>query len=229
MESILNRIEQVADNEGIKITPFETVIGASKGVFSRAIKRNTDISSKWVTKIVEKYPQYNSEWLLTGRGNMLKSDTSYNKKLIPLYDEVVTIGGTQNQASTHAVLKGSNHEMIDAGDWFPNATAAIRHYEDSMVEYPSGSILVLREIEDRELIFWGKNYVVETEDGRLTKRLQRGEKGYVVGYSSNTERYEDGRLIHEPIELPMRSVRRLFLVLGCISKQFSSGVLEIIN
>lgn len=31
-------------------------------------------------------------------------------------------------------------EEIDAGDWFPEATAAIHHYGDSMVEYPSGSI-----------------------------------------------------------------------------------------
>ena len=46
MKTILQRIEQIAINEGIKITAFEKSIGASKGVLSRAINNGTDIQSK---------------------------------------------------------------------------------------------------------------------------------------------------------------------------------------
>ena len=42
MKTILQRIEQIAINEGIKITTFEKSIGASKGVLSRAINNGTD-------------------------------------------------------------------------------------------------------------------------------------------------------------------------------------------
>lgn len=74
MKSISHRIKLIADNEGIKITQMEARIGASKGVLSRSIANNTDIQSKWVTMIVENYPLYNSEWILTGKGEMLKSN-----------------------------------------------------------------------------------------------------------------------------------------------------------
>jgi len=72
MENILYRIEKIAHNEGIKITALERKIGASKGVLSRAIANGTDIQYKWVQKIVENYPQYSTNWLLTGKGEMLK-------------------------------------------------------------------------------------------------------------------------------------------------------------
>lgn len=74
MKNILDRIQQIADNENITITAFERQIGASKGVLSGAMLKGTGIQSKWVQNIVEKFPLYNSEWLLTGKGEMLKSD-----------------------------------------------------------------------------------------------------------------------------------------------------------
>ena len=82
METILHRIEQIAANEGVKITAFEKIIGASKGVLSRAINNGTDIQSKWLQSIVENYPLYSESWLLTGRGSMLKEKTSTPEHLI---------------------------------------------------------------------------------------------------------------------------------------------------
>ena len=81
--STITRIKQLSDNEGIGLTLLEQKIGASKGVLSRAHNQNTDIQSKWLTKIVENYPQYDCEWLLTGKGQMLKiktyqGDNSFN-------------------------------------------------------------------------------------------------------------------------------------------------------
>lgn len=72
MSGILNRISKIAENEKITITFLENKVGASKGVFSRALQKGTDIQSKWLTEIVANYPQYNAEWLLTGKGEMLK-------------------------------------------------------------------------------------------------------------------------------------------------------------
>lgn len=221
METILDRIKQIADNEGFKITPFEKEIGASKGVFSRAIKNSTDIQSKWITKVVENYPLYSEGWLLTGKGEMLKSDKS-SKNLIPLYDDVATIGGTNVVATMNGISQST--EMIDAGDWFPNVTAAIRHYNDSMVEYPSGCILALQQIKEVHSIVWGRNYVIETDEIRVTKRMQTADNNdYIMGYSTNTETYPDGKLIHEPLKILKQDITRIFLVLGRIVKEHSSG------
>lgn len=73
MNYILKRIKELADQEGISITALEAAIGASKGVFSRALANGTDIQSKWLVKLIENYPHYSSEWLLTGNGEIQKS------------------------------------------------------------------------------------------------------------------------------------------------------------
>lgn len=76
MCKIVPRIKQIALNEGVTIGAIERAIGASKGVISRAITNGTDIQSKWLQAIVENYPHYSAQWLLTGEGNMLKSQPS---------------------------------------------------------------------------------------------------------------------------------------------------------
>lgn len=72
MSKILDNIKCLADNEGIGITKLEEKIGASKGVLSRAIAKKSDIQAKWISKIVEIYPQYSCEWLIKNEGPMLK-------------------------------------------------------------------------------------------------------------------------------------------------------------
>lgn len=68
MSTLLLRIKEIANNEGVTIGYIEKQIGASKGVLSRAIKNNTDIQAKWLQLIVEKYPSYSASWILTGEG-----------------------------------------------------------------------------------------------------------------------------------------------------------------
>ena len=58
MSTVLERIALIAENENITIGKLEKIIGASKGVLSRALANNTDIQAKWITNIVENYPQY---------------------------------------------------------------------------------------------------------------------------------------------------------------------------
>lgn len=74
MCKILIRIKTIADAEGITIGALERQIGASKGVLSRAINNGTDIQAKWVVAIVENYPQYSAQWLLSGQGPMKLND-----------------------------------------------------------------------------------------------------------------------------------------------------------
>lgn len=76
MCKILPRIKEIALNEGITIGALERIIGASKGVLSRAIANGTDIQSKWLEAIVENYPQYSAQWILTGVGSMLNESTT---------------------------------------------------------------------------------------------------------------------------------------------------------
>ncbi|SCD21287.1 Hypothetical protein PSM36_2485 [Proteiniphilum saccharofermentans] len=115
MKSILYRIQQIADYENVKITALERKIGASKGVLSRAINNGTDIQAKWIQLIVENYPRYNTEWLITGRGEMLRS--------APLREEEISdktvnrlIEEIKQLVTENTMLKIENKTLMDQND-----------------------------------------------------------------------------------------------------------------
>lgn len=235
----VQRIQQFIENKGISKYRFYQESGLSNG----ALDKGENIGSDKCEKILYAFPELNPEWLLTGRGSMLKNDQQSltkeidaakgeglsevvlaKKNRIPFYDDISTIGGINDHIAT---LDPSNpSEWIDAGDWFPEATAAIRHYGDSMVEYPSGSILALKRVHDTRLIMNGRNYVIETTEYRVTKQLQ--DKGdYFMAYSTNRETYPDGSQIHAPFPIPKDAIQHIDLVLGCVMKEYSNGAIQI--
>ena len=221
-------------------------MGYTESSFSQIINGKVPLSSRFIKRLSIIDESINLNWLLTGEGAMLREESTLlrkileepthtqdaplgnvNRKKIPLYD-TYSVGGTSMIAPNDPVTAPT--EWIDAGDWFIDATAAMHHYGDSMIEYPSGCILALKEISDKELIIWGKNYVIETDEYRITKRLQRSkDPKYVIAYSTNEEKYQDGTLIHQPIDIPKSAIRRLALVLGYVVKEHCSARFYSIN
>jgi phage repressor protein C with HTH and peptisase S24 domain len=207
---------------------FEINSGLSNGFVDKV---GDSIRTNNLNKILSKYPNLNINWLKTGEGNMLKSNlgdiqfydpenASSGKKLIPFYDDVSTIGGNLSGYSASIELNSPPAEWIDPGDWFKNATAALRHYGDSMKEYQSGCILALREVQDRRLIIPGKDYVIETSEYRVTKKVQlTSDPEYLRVHSTNDEKYDDGTLIHQPFNVPWDLIGRIFEVLGYVVKK----------
>lgn len=108
MDNILDRISQIADLEKISIGKIEQKIGASKGVLYKAIQKNTDIQSKWLVCIVENFPQYNSYWLLTGKGNMLKKEEKtpfmVNEPQAEYNQENIVIEALKNEISYKNII-----------------------------------------------------------------------------------------------------------------------------
>ena len=119
MSTILSRIQELAATEGITIGALERVIGASKGVLSRAISNGTDIQSKWIQRLVENYPRYSASWLLSGKGDKFsdknKDLPTINQKFIgaPYYN-VDFIGATKPpiQTTTSIIL------LIIKKEWY---------------------------------------------------------------------------------------------------------------
>lgn len=211
---------------------FAKILGVKAQTINTWLSRNT-----YDTELIfAKCDGLNAAWLLTGEGNMLRAELEEDnipveptkKNLIPFYDDVASIGGVNTISASMEGHMPSN-EWIDAGDWFLDATAAIRHYGESMKEYPSGCILALKELHDQRQIVWGKNYCIETNEMRVTKRLQAGTDEYLMAYSTNTETYPDGHLIHEPFRIYKDTIRRVFMVIGCVIKEYSSGPVMIKN
>lgn len=142
------------------------------------------------------------------------------KGKIPLYD-TASIGGVNEMTADMTAVQPA--EWINAGDWFPKATSAIYHYGDSMNEYPSGCILVLKRVNNPSLLVNGENYVIETDEFRITKQLQ-DDGDSIIAYSTNNDTYPDGRIIHAPIRIPKEEIRHLDLVLGCVIKSYNTPI-----
>lgn len=114
MRNVLQVFKEIAENEKISITGLEKTIGASKGVLSRAISKGTDIQAKWLFALVDNYPQYSAEWILTGRGPMLQKDSA--ELIIKETDPQVLREKLLNLQIQLGALEKANNALEDAND-----------------------------------------------------------------------------------------------------------------
>ena len=70
----MNWIKQLIDYKNISILSFEKSIGTRRTI-DKVIMNNSNLRSDLLTKIIETYPEINTHWLLTGKGEMLKNMT----------------------------------------------------------------------------------------------------------------------------------------------------------
>lgn len=223
MGNILSRIQEISMKEGINITSMEKMIGASKGVLSRAIKQGTDIQAKWLSAIVENYPQYSASWLLTGEGNMCRNEESPPAEPIdgsiplahpahspgegiPLIPISAMAGAFTGE---HTVLEYECERFVVPT--FKGAEFLISVKGSSMYpKYNSGDIVACKRLSMSDIFFqWNKVYVLDTDQGPLIKRVKPGsDTGHVLIVSDNVH--------YEPFELALEQIHHVALVIGVI-------------
>ncbi|WP_418892740.1 hypothetical protein [Limibacterium fermenti] len=69
----MERIKEYIDYKGINIKKFEENVGFSNGSFGSQLKNKRTIGVDKLENILSVYPEISPEWLLTGKGEMLKS------------------------------------------------------------------------------------------------------------------------------------------------------------
>lgn len=233
-ETFVDNLRNYFENKGITQKCIAKTLGVDPAYVNKLLSGKKAFGKKMAQQFQDLYG-LSISWLLTGEGEMLTAvsqsstaqATERKGNIIPFYDAETT-GGYNGRVSSS---EGASEIVwyIQAGGWFAGReTAAIRHVGESMAEYPDGCILAVREVVDRHLLVPGKNYVIETSEYRVTKRLQHGcTKDTVSLYSTNQEKYEDGRLVYEPFEVRLSDIRRIFSVLGYIVNQ--SGEFNLIK
>lgn len=210
MSSILKRIEQISIEETISITRLEKVIGASKGVLSRALSKNTDIQSKWIESIVENYPRYSAEWLLTGKGPMLKEtidNACMPNNAIPLITEDVVL---KIKDSNFKIPNEDIKQQYVIPD-FENVDFLTPIKGSSMYpKYSPGDLVACRILHNPKYIQWNKIYIIITKDqGVLYKRLLPSVlKDHYKLVSDNDE--------YPPFDIPIDEITNIALVIGAI-------------
>ncbi|AZI53867.1 S24 family peptidase [Epilithonimonas vandammei] len=229
MNNILKAMEKIAENEGITITKLEQNIGASKGVLSRAISNNSDIQSKWLLNLVENYPRYRTDWIITGAEPMLKKsnvsdadivpvkvnrktkDKIYEEQEVPLYDIEVAAGlkDILDNTKSQRIL-----DMIRIPG-LPKCDGALPATGDSMYPLLKAGDLVCFRRASFDSIFWGEMYILDLQiddwDTILTvKFIQKSDIGedYVKLVSQNQH--------HQPKDVRKDQIRAIAMVKATI-------------
>lgn len=215
------RILQFIDYLGISVSEFERTCNLSNGAVSK-MGDNTRRST--IDKISNVYPELNTDWLLTNKGNMLKSEQS---SLLLTTNK--SMGNSENQNSLHVIKYYPNVNGSMGGVEFlddPNEAVccisipgyseykfAINAYGDSM--YPlikSGQIVLMSEWLER-FIDWGRIYLIVTKSGyRAIKRLYPGSSNTTVTCKSENSE------TNPPFEIEKDDIHKVYLVKGWICR-----------
>ncbi len=127
-----------------------------------------------LAKITARYPELNTNWLKTGEGKMLKSDAGTMgviEESEVIYVPLLPIHAQAGSLNDFVVaVKDSECERVVSP--IRGADFAITVSGESMYpEYPGGSQILIKRINERAFIDWGKTYVLDTCNGTVIKRI----------------------------------------------------------
>ena len=207
----IERFDKYMEAKGLNDNKVTNELSLSVGLLGKSRKENRDLSDKVIEQILNFYTDLNRVWLLTGEGEMLQSgadstETTDVANKIPLLP-VSAQGGSLNDFVVS--VKESDCERIISP--IKDAEYAMSVSGDSMSpEYPSGSQILIKRINEKAFIDWGRTYVLDTCNGTVIKRLFPTEsKDRVICKSINPE--------YPPFEVCLADVYGVYRVLMCMS------------
>ena len=204
---------------------FDQIIGTlfkgNKSAFANAIRVTPSVVDNIVGKrqgkpsfdVVEKVSalaEINIDWLITGKGDMLKSSKGIKPTkdgtgipLIPVEAMAGCFTGSQT-----ILLQECDHYVVPA---FKNADFLIYVRGDSMQpRYFSGDMVACKMLSPTDLFFqWGKVYVLDTDQGALIKKVEQGTNDETITLVSENENYKS-------FQIPRRAVYHIAIVMGLI-------------
>ena len=210
MQNIGVKLKEYFDSKGITQKEIADSLGVSKAYVNALFNGRNSFGKEQAEKWVNLYGLSKS-WLLTGEGDMLASsdadvmnnNTTYSVPLLPISAQ----GGSLNDF----VLSVKDSECEKVISPIKGVDYAITVSGESMSpEYPSGSQVLIKKINERAFIDWGRVYVLDTCNGTVIKRLFPSDTtGCVVCKSINPE--------YPSFEVSMEDVYGVYRVLMCMS------------
>lgn len=225
VEEMNERLKKFLDFEGMSVRQFEATIGSSDGKIAKFLTSNSSLKSDTLNMIMENFPQLSIEWLLTGKGSMLKAQpTDTNMPApspaapAPIAHKVQTggiplipidaIAGFANGDDSAILEYECEHYVIPM---FREADFLIPVKGSSMQpKYNSGDLVACKRLALSDLFFqWNHVYVLSTEQGALIKRVQRANDEEHITCVSDNEKYP-------PFTLHRSQIHAIALVIGVI-------------
>lgn len=193
-------------------TELADFLGIKQNILSTWKSRNTmdyDL-------VISKCDFIDANWLLTGEGEMLKSDNNTPIVAEPQLPSGVPMLPFDAFAGIGTDVEGVNLDAIEERYVVPlfdgmKMDFMIPVRGSSMYpKYNSGDVVACRMVQELLFVQWNKVYVLDTiSQGVIIKRLKKSDKeGFVICKSDNEQ--------YEPFEIPMSDIRTIALVVGVI-------------
>lgn len=187
----------------------------------KGISLKSEFGGTQIAEILSIFEEISPEWLLTGRGEMLRKGTSSDhiREVTKMVSVKAGEGIPLIPIEAVAGWNGVDHEGVTLSDcknyYIPDLVSAgadylIRVSGSSMYpKYSSGDILACKKINEVTFFQWGKIYVIDSAQGAMVKRILPSEKDNCVVCKSDNDKYP-------PFELPKTEIRSLSIVIGAI-------------
>ncbi len=222
MKKILNineRISYLIENQyNDNQKKFAESIGYSAQVIFNIVSgRKTKPSFDVLNAIISTNDDINSEWLLTGQGNILKNHqvlkpivASNNNKGIPMlpFDAFAGVGDSSVSGVSFEGIEDLYHVPLFDGI---HVDFMISVRGSSMYpKYSSGDVVACRLIDELLFVQWNKVYVIDSiSQGIMMKRLKKSQQDEFMICKSDNKEYDE-------FEIPLTDVRKIALVVGVI-------------
>lgn len=230
--TVNDRIREIINEMNISDRAFAEKINIPQTTISNLFNRGSEPGYKILSNIINCIEFVSPEWLLTGKGEMLKSrytqtnsvisvaneaqaEYQVQRKSIPLVDDLSATCGVPDGFSI-AIKRDDCTPLLIPGI---KGDFAIRAKGRSMINRQNpeqsineNNIIICNRWISRTHIRWGEVYALATNDGIVVKQLQPSEKeGFVRCVSFNLE---DG---FKPYDLPVTEINDWAIVVGVIN------------
>ncbi|MBT0607606.1 helix-turn-helix domain-containing protein [Aequorivita echinoideorum] len=85
--SIIERINVIRKNEGLNKSQFERMINKSTGYLNMLEKKGATPSVDILLEILKNFPDYNLNWILLGKGEMMKFSAEKSESIESVNEE----------------------------------------------------------------------------------------------------------------------------------------------
>lgn len=213
----IERLQYYMSEKDINDNKLTVDAGLSVGLIGKAKKTGKAMTSANIEKILLAYPELNPEWLLTGKGSMIKEQSASTLNLnntqspkpietrprIP-FDAAAGSLSIVTQSATE-----SQCELRPVNPSLPDYDFSILVKGDSMEpDFRSGDEIACKlRRTNSSFIRWGEPYVIDSHDGVVLKRIF--DNGDSIRCHSNNPAYPD-------FTIPKSEINRMALVVGMI-------------
>jgi len=217
--TVQERLKTYIKYKKMSVRSFEIKCGLSTSYISNI---RISIQPDKVNSISKHFPDLNTGWLLTGEGEMLKTTNNNSSSNKPFSDREISNGihipllpvSAQAGSLNDFVMSIKKNECEIIISPIVGADYAISIAGNSMApEYPSGSKILIKKINESAFIEWGKVYVLDTVNGTIVKQVRPSEKeNYLKCVSINPDQET-----YAPFEVDSRYIIGMYRVLMCMS------------